>query len=176
MRGAATPSARAEALVRAYVEPHIRLCNNPDALHYVQLLEPLRSKYLKAIGATVPPIPAAALSRLFSFMVSLMVTAPADSAYGSLTGRSPWPKDPQRLVEQIVAFVTAGLLDAERRATDRHTIGSRRSGNNLRGPLQSSPANRRPRFARGASRSYSRSAALIVSAGALRGRRGVARH
>ena len=86
---------------------------------YTEILEPSRTRYLKAIAAAVPQIAAADLSRLFSFMVSLMVTAPADPAYRSLTGRSPWPKDPQRLVEQIVSFVAAGLLDAARRADAR---------------------------------------------------------
>jgi len=126
---------RVMALVRAYVEPHIRLCGNPEAQHYVQLLarfvteseeltrniyteilEPTRTRYVKAIAAAVPEIASAELSRLFSFMVSLMVTAPADSSYASLTGRSPWPKHPQRLAEQIVAFVTAGIVDAALRS------------------------------------------------------------
>ena len=126
-----TQRERIETLVRGYVEPHIHLCGDPDAQHYVQLLarfvtendeltgqiyteilEPTRSRYLKAIAAAAPQLSAAELSRLFSFMVSLMVTAPADSSYKSLTGRSPWPRYPQRLVEQIVAFVTAGILDA----------------------------------------------------------------
>jgi TetR/AcrR family transcriptional regulator, regulator of cefoperazone and chloramphenicol sensitivity len=126
-----TQRERIETLVRGYVEPHIRLCGDPDAQHYVQLLarfvtendeltgriyteilEPTRSRYLKAIAAAVPQLSAGELSRLFSFMVSLMVTAPADSSYKSRTGRSPWPRYPQRLVEQIVAFVTAGILDA----------------------------------------------------------------
>ena len=119
------------SLVRAYVEPHIRLCDDADARHYVQLLarfvtedseltrkiyteilEPTRSRYLKAIATAAPEIAPAELARLFSFMVSLMVTAPADSSYTSLTGNSPWPRYPRRLVEQIVAFVTAGILDA----------------------------------------------------------------
>ena len=131
----ATQRERIETLVRGYVEPHIRLCGDPDAQHYVQLLarfvtedeqltrniyteilEPTRTRYLKAIAAAVPQISLTELSRLFSFMVSLMVTAPADSSYTSLTGRSAWPRYPQRLVEQIVAFVTAGILDAASRA------------------------------------------------------------
>ena len=127
----ATQRQQVEALVRGYVEPHIRLCGDPDAQHYVRLLarfvtendeltgriyteilESTRTRYVKAIASAVPNIPLAELSRLFSFMVSLMVTAPADSSYKSLTGRSPWPRYPQRLVDQIVAFVTAGILDA----------------------------------------------------------------
>jgi AcrR family transcriptional regulator len=129
---------RIEALVRAYVEPHILLCADPGAQDYVRLLarfiteneqltgriyteilEPLRTQYLHAIAAVAPEIPAPELARLFSFMVSLMVTAPADPAYRSLTGRSPWPKQPQRLVEQIVAFVTAGLLAAAQKGGAR---------------------------------------------------------
>lgn len=128
---AATPRKRIESLVRGYVEPHLRLCADPDARYYVQLLarfvtedeqltgrifseilEPTRSRYLKAIASVVPEIPSAELARLFSFMVSLMVTAPADVSYQSLTGRSPWPRNPHRLVEQIVAFVAAGIMDA----------------------------------------------------------------
>jgi AcrR family transcriptional regulator len=134
----ATQRERVEALVRGYVEPHLRLCKDPGAQHYVQLLarfvtendqltgriyteilEPTRTRYVKAIAAAVPLIHIAELSRLFSFMVSLMVTAPADSSYRSLTGNSPWPKQPQRLIEQIVAFVTAGILDAAKRDADR---------------------------------------------------------
>ena len=133
-----TPRECVETLVRGYVEPHIRLCSDPGAQHYVQLLarfvteneqltgriyteilEPTRTRYLKAIAVAVPQIAVAELSRLFSFMVSLMVTAPADSSYRSLTGRSPWPRHPQRLTEQIVAFVTAGILDAAQRGGKR---------------------------------------------------------
>ncbi len=124
---------RIAELVHAYVYPHIRLCTDPAARHYVQLLarfntendelteriyteilEPIRSAYLKALALVTPEIPTAERARLFSFMVSLMVTAPADTAYKSLTGRSPWPKYPKRLVEQIVEFVTAGILEAAR--------------------------------------------------------------
>jgi len=133
-----TPRDRVAALVRAYVEPHIRLCGDPNARHYVQLLarfvtekeeltgriytdilEPTRTRYLKAIAAAAPHIPDSELTRLFSFMVSLMVTAPADSSYRSLTGRSPWPKQPQRLIEQITSFVTAGMLGAAERRERR---------------------------------------------------------
>ena len=127
----ASPRSRIQALARAYVEPHIRLCADPEAEHYVRLLarfitedeqltgriyteilEPVRRLYFTAIAAAAPQIPQLQLSRLFSFMVTLMVTAPADSAYRSLTGRSPWPRVPEQLIEQIVAFVTAGLVDA----------------------------------------------------------------
>jgi AcrR family transcriptional regulator len=127
---------RIEALVRAYVQPHILLCSDPAAQDYVRLLarfitendhltgriyteilEPTRTQYLRAIGAVAPEIPPSELARLFSFMVSLMVTAPADPSFRSLTGRSPWPKQPQRLIEQIVAFVTAGLLAAAHRVS-----------------------------------------------------------
>jgi len=132
----ATRRGRIETLVRAYVEPHIRLCGDPDAKDYVRLLarfvteneqltqniyieilEPTRTRYVKAFAAAAPEISQAELYRLFSFMVSLMVTAPADPSYSSLTGRSAWPRYPQRLVEQIVAFVTAGILDAADRAS-----------------------------------------------------------
>jgi TetR/AcrR family transcriptional regulator, regulator of cefoperazone and chloramphenicol sensitivity len=131
----ATPRERLEALVRGYVEPHLRLCTEPEARYYIQLLarfvteseqltgriyadilEPTRSRYLRAIGAVVPEVPPAKLARLFSFMVSLMVTAPADVSYRSLTGRSPWPRNVQHLIDQIVAFVTAGMLDAKHAA------------------------------------------------------------
>lgn len=128
---ATDPRDRVEALVRGYVEPHIRLCGDPQARHYVyllarfvtendqlteriytEILEPTRTRYLKAIAAAVPQIPAAELSRLFSFMVSLMITAPADPSYKSLTGRSAWPRHPERLTRRIVKFVTAGILAA----------------------------------------------------------------
>lgn len=131
---AVTDRERIEALVRGYVEPHLRLCADREARHYVQLLarfvtederltgrifsemlEPTRSRYLRAIASVVPQIPPAELARLFSFMVSLMATAPADVSFQSLTGRSPWPRNPQRLVEQIVAFVAAGITDAAAR-------------------------------------------------------------
>jgi AcrR family transcriptional regulator len=135
---ASTSRQRLEALIRGYVEPHLRLCAEPEARHYIQLmarfvteneeitgriyseiLEPTRGRYLKAIAATVPGIPPAELGRLFSFMISLMVTAPADVSYRSLTGRSPWPRSPQHLADQIVAFVTAGMLEAQRAAVAR---------------------------------------------------------
>lgn len=126
---------RIEELVRAYVEPHIRLCKDPGAQHYVRLLSrfitendqvtgvyfteilaPVRQRYLQALGQCMPDVNYAALTRLFSFMVALMVTAPADPAYKSLTGHSAWPTHPEDLIDSIVAFVTAGLINAQKNA------------------------------------------------------------
>ena len=144
------PRTRIAELTRAYVEPHIRLCADPDAEHYVRLLarfitedeqltgriyseilEPVRRQYFSAIAAALPEIPHLQLSRLFSFMVTLMVTAPADTAYRSLTGRSPWPRAPEQLTEQIVSIVTAGMIEAAglanaKAATTRKVPGAAR--------------------------------------------------
>ena len=129
-----TPMQRIEQLIRAYVEPHVRLCNEPAALHYVRLLArfitendqvtesiyteflaPVRGAYWREFSALVPQIPEPTLARLFSFMVTLMVTAPADSSYESLTGKSPWPTNTGELTDQLVAFIAAGFAEAATR-------------------------------------------------------------
>lgn len=120
---------RLERLIRAYIEPHIRLCSEPAAQGYVRLLarfiteddeltrhiyteglEPVRSMYAEALAKTLPQLSKDELQRLFSFMVVLMATAPADSSYRSMAGQSAWPHEPGQLVDQLVKFISAGFM------------------------------------------------------------------
>jgi TetR/AcrR family transcriptional regulator, regulator of cefoperazone and chloramphenicol sensitivity len=115
-------------LIRAYIEPHIHLCSEPSARDYIRLmarfitedneltrriytemLEPVRSLYFEAFVRALPGTPRDTVRRLFSFMVVLMVTAPADSSYQSLAAQPAWPKEPEQLIEHLVTFVTAGF-------------------------------------------------------------------
>lgn len=127
-----------ETLIRAYIEPHLRLCREPSAHDYVRLmarfitedneltrrtyteiLEPVRSLYLAAFARVAPHLSREELRRRFSFMVVLMVTAPADSSYQSMTGQPAWPKHPDELADQLVAFVAAGFAQNSRPARSR---------------------------------------------------------
>lgn len=126
---------RLERIIRAYIEPHIRLCSEPAAHDYVKLLarfitenseltrriyseilEPVRSLYVAAFAELLPALPKEELQRLFSFMVVLMASAPADSSYQSLTGHPAWPKEPDQLVDQLVGFISAGFLQRAQQA------------------------------------------------------------
>lgn len=152
---------RLERTIRAYIEPHIRLCSEPAAHDYVKLLarfitensdltrkiyseilEPVRSLYVAAFAEVLPGLPKEELQRLFSFMVVLMVSAPADSSYQSLTGQPAWPKEPDRLVDQLVGFISAGFLQRAQQARPaaRHTQRPRST-------LRSSPSQKRHRKA-----------------------------
>jgi AcrR family transcriptional regulator len=132
------PQERLERLIRAYIEPHLRLCREPAAHDYVRLmarfitedneltrrtyteiLEPVRSLYLAAFAKVAPHLSREELRRLFSFMVVLMVTAPADSSYQSMTGLTAWPEHPDKLLDQLVAFVSAGFAPRSRPARAR---------------------------------------------------------
>ena len=139
---------RLERIIRAYIEPHIRLCSEPAAHDYVKLLarfitenseltrriyseilEPVRSLYVTALAEVLPALPKEELQRLFSFMVVLMASAPADSSYQSLTGHPAWPKEPDQLVDQLVGFISAGFLQRARqgRSAVRQPRGRRTS-------------------------------------------------
>jgi hypothetical protein len=79
--------------------------------------------YFDAFVDVLPGVSNETLHRLFSFMVVLMVTAPADSSYHSLSGQPAWPKNPQKLADDLVDFVVAGF--AVHAPTARTTTGRR---------------------------------------------------
>jgi AcrR family transcriptional regulator len=120
--------ARVEALIRGYISPHLRLCGDEHARAYVrllarfvmenhsltnriytELLTPIRSQYFLALREAAPHMSSDTLSRTFSFAVMLMITAPLDGSYRSMSGRDAWPTDPEELVEHIVRFAVAGF-------------------------------------------------------------------
>lgn len=137
---------RLRQLIRAYVEPHIRLCSEPQARDYVRLmarfvtedneltrriytqfLEPVRSMYFDAFVQAMPGVPAESVRRLFSFMVVLMVSAPADSSYQSMSGMPAWPTNPAELTETLVRFLAAGFIEQTRQAPARARPTARRT-------------------------------------------------
>ncbi len=126
---------RIEALIRNYVAPHLMLCRDPSAHAYVrllarfisephtltgkiytELLEPVRSQYLTALGQAAPFLSSDEVKRLFGFVVTLMATSPLDVSYGDLSGHEPWPNNPEDLIDQVVAFTSSGFWDLAKKA------------------------------------------------------------
>ncbi|MBB3059817.1 TetR/AcrR family transcriptional regulator [Microbulbifer rhizosphaerae] len=121
---------RIEALIRGYISPHLELCGDEKAHAYVRLLArfvmeshsltdsiytellmPIRNQYLLALRETAPNISTDAVVRVFSFAVMLMITAPFDGSYRTMSGRDAWPEEPEDLIDQIVGFTVAGIAD-----------------------------------------------------------------
>lgn len=124
-----TGARRVKAIVRAYVGPHIRLCSEPEAENYLHIvaratseshyppeiqipaeINTLRGHFVQALCDALPGTPRDLVIRAFSCTVDLMALAPVDTCYQALTGRSPWPKDPDALIDLVVDFCTAGIL------------------------------------------------------------------
>jgi hypothetical protein len=120
---------RIRAIVRAYVAPHIRLCANPAAANYVRIvaratsethypaeiqipraINSLRDDFVRALRKALPSASEERIRKAFTFTVDLMLLAPVDTVYEALAGKSPWPDDPEALIEQIVEFCTAGIV------------------------------------------------------------------
>ena len=121
--------ARIAALIRGYISPHLQLCGgDEDARAYVRLLarfvveghslteniyteqlKPIRDQYLIALREAAPYASADTVTRAFSFAVMLMITAPFDGIYRSVSGREAWPDDPDLLIDQITRYAVAGF-------------------------------------------------------------------
>jgi AcrR family transcriptional regulator len=120
---------RIRAIVHAYVAPHIRLCADPTAAHYVRIvaratsethyppeiqiprtINTLREAFVRALTEALPDAPKERLFKAFTFTVDLMLLAPVDTVYEALAGKPAWPDDPEALIEQVVDFCTAGIM------------------------------------------------------------------
>jgi AcrR family transcriptional regulator len=120
---------RVRAIVRAYIAPHIRLCAEPDAENYVRIagrgtsqpiypqevrapepINALRNEFVLALLDALPQASEDSIGTAFSLTVDLMLIAPVDTVYETLTGRRAWPEDPEALTERLVEFCTAGIL------------------------------------------------------------------
>jgi TetR/AcrR family transcriptional regulator, regulator of cefoperazone and chloramphenicol sensitivity len=123
------PRLRLEALVRAYVRPHLELSRDGDGVHYARLLarmlvefkprlqqtfgdlvEPVRGEYLEALRALFPGASYEQLARSIAFTVSLMACAPFDPNYRSMAGREPMSGDIEDEIAVVTAFATAGFI------------------------------------------------------------------
>lgn len=121
---------RVEALIRGYITPHLQLCGDPKAHAYIrllarfvmenhslthniytELLKPIRNQYLEALREAAPKVSADTVTRAFSFAVMLMITAPFDGSYRSMSGHDAWPEDPQDLIDHLVRFSVAGFTE-----------------------------------------------------------------
>jgi AcrR family transcriptional regulator len=120
---------RVRAIVQAYIAPHIRLCAEPDAENYVRItgrgtsqpiyppevrapqpINVLRHEFVLALLDALPQASEESISAAFSLTVDLMLIAPVDTVYETLTGRRAWPEDPDALTDRLVEFCTAGII------------------------------------------------------------------
>lgn len=129
---------RIEALIRAYITPHLVLCRTPAAHDYMRLMtnyskapasaarilfdsiiEPVRGRYLRALCEAAPEVDPDDLRRLFTAIISMMVSLPWDRAYESVAGRSAMPSDPDQLIRVVTAMGSAGILELVAQAGGR---------------------------------------------------------
>lgn len=120
---------RVRAIVHAYIAPHIRLCAEPEAENYVRIagrgtsqrvyppevrvpqpIKVLRNQFVLALLDALPHASEETVTAAFSFTADLMLIAPVDTVYETLTGRRAWPEDPEALIDRLVEFCTAGIL------------------------------------------------------------------
>lgn len=120
---------RIRAIVHAYVAPHIRLCADPAAAHYVRIvaratsethypqeiqipktINSLRDAFVRALSEALPDASEERVRKAFTFTVDLMLLAPVDTVYEALTGKPAWPEDPEALIDHVVDFCTAGIM------------------------------------------------------------------
>jgi hypothetical protein len=90
-----------ERIIRAYIEPHIRLCSEPAAHDYVKLL----ARFITENSELTRRI----YSEIFEPVRSLYVAAFAEVL-------PALPKEPGRLVDQLVGFICAGFLQRAQQA------------------------------------------------------------
>jgi len=120
---------RVRAIVRAYIAPHIRLCAEPEAENYVRIagrgtservyppevrvpepIKALRNEFVLALLDALPEASKESISAAFSHTADLMLIAPVDMVYETLTGRQAWPENPAALTDRLVEFCTAGIM------------------------------------------------------------------
>jgi hypothetical protein len=120
---------RIKAIIHAYVAPHLRLCADPTAAHYIRIvaratsetqypreiqipkeINALREAFVRALAETLPCASEERLRKAFAFTVDLMLLAPVDTVYAALSGKPAWPEDPEKLIDEVVEFCTAGIL------------------------------------------------------------------
>lgn len=123
-----TREGRIKALIRAYVEPHVQLARMPDGIYFQQVMsrlpydpssvtrpiyakevEPVRAEFMEAFYAALPNVNRNLIMRAFGFMVAIMIVAPLDPTYETLSGQSATPKEPNVLVDMIVEFAFGGF-------------------------------------------------------------------
>ena len=135
------PKERLERLIRAYIGPHLQLCNRPEARDYMRLIsrfgqepaeiirpiyvediEPVRKLYVKALREIVPAFDVDTARRLFGMAVELMGSAAFDPSYESMAGRSAMPNDPELLIHSVVVLATGGILALAEETENRERV------------------------------------------------------
>jgi AcrR family transcriptional regulator len=120
---------RIKAIVHAYIAPHLRLCADPTAAHYIRIvaratsethypreiqipkeINTLREAFVRALAETLPTASQERLHKAFTFTVDLMLLAPVDTVYAALAGKPAWPDDPEKLIDEVAEFCTAGIM------------------------------------------------------------------
>ncbi len=116
-------------LIRAYVTPHLRLCENPEAHPYLSIIarfgteqrplvqsiyqdiiHPVRKLYLQALCDIIQTLDLDTTRRLFGWVASIMGNSPFELNYESMSGHSAMPDDVDALIDRVVAMSSGGIL------------------------------------------------------------------
>ncbi|XOV85102.1 MAG: TetR/AcrR family transcriptional regulator [bacterium] len=127
------PAKNLDALIRAYVTPHLQLCADPAQHNYMTMMarfgaepeaiiagiyadivEPTRKLYLNALTEIVPQVDLDTARRLFGWVTLIMSSSPFEPGYQSMSGHSAMPIDPEPLIDHVVAMSRGGILAVAR--------------------------------------------------------------
>lgn len=122
--------ARLEALLTAYVFPHLQVVagesgdaygrliarnvvqNNWQGPDMIGALQPLRERFLGELGKLFPEASRTQIARSLSFAIMMMVTIPFDRTYEAMTGRVPRDETAEARTSAVVTFAAAGFSAA----------------------------------------------------------------
>ena len=118
---------RLRALLHAYVSPHFEVVLKLKERSYgrlmaraiiepprpgpdiVEILAPIRRRYLTELSELFPRVPRRKLARALSFLIILMATAAFDRAFSSMTGVDIQKESAETLTEAVVSFAAGGF-------------------------------------------------------------------
>lgn len=120
---------RLEALLRAYMLPHLELTTTPDGMQYgrilarllveprspevnavfAEMVTPARNEFIRQLGKVFPYAGPEKLARAVGLVVSTMALAPFDSIYAQVAEK-PAAQDRQAVLKSAPEFAAAGVI------------------------------------------------------------------
>lgn len=119
---------RLEAMLRAYIQPHIEVATTPQGRHYGGILArlaadganrspdaflpsvaPFRKMVLGQLVELFPGVDPVRVGQALSYSVTLMLSAPYDRNYESTVGLAPEDQSPEAWTEALTRFAMGGF-------------------------------------------------------------------
>ncbi len=119
--------ARLEAILRAYMGPHLEVSTTPSGRSYGRIIAhmatvpgglpgvlaphigPIRVKFLEQLVQMFPGASQTAIAQAWSFTLTLMLTAPFDYNYQNLVGRAAGKAGPAEWTDALTRFAMGGF-------------------------------------------------------------------